>query len=649
MQNDSLDQLSNYIKILSVDAIEKANSGHPGMPMGFAQVMTNLVFNFLKFNPNDPKWPNRDRLVLSAGHGSMLLYSFFYLTGYKNFTLEDIKNFRQLNSKAAGHPESHLYEAIETTTGPLGQGIANAVGMAIAEKKLKAKLGSEICDYKIYVIVGDGCLMEGIAYEAMSLAGHLKLDNLVILFDDNNITIDGKTSLSVSEDHLKKFTAMGFATKAADGHNQEDIFDALSWANKQKSPCFIAFKTVIAKGSKTKENSSKAHGSPLGVDEISYFKNNINYPDQAFTIKDELLSAWRNAWQRNQQDYNKWYELYHNLDIQQKNYLVGKTIEFPKIDLAYDEAEATRVSSGKIISQLLKYNDKMIIGSADLAGSNNLINPNNLTISHNDFSGNFINYGIREHAMAGIMNGLSLSGFTPFGGSFLVFSDYMRPAIRLSALMQLQIIYIMTHDSIGVGEDGPTHQPIEHLASFRAMPGINLFRPADFIETQECYNIALETHMPAIFALSRQKTPQIRKCSEKNLSKQGGYIISQEHDKRNLQVTIFASGTEVDIALQVQDVLQTDNISVRVCSVPSMCILLNQSSDYINYLRGNAQIIVAIEAATEFGWHKIIGSQGVFFGVNQFGASAPSSELYKLFNLTKGHIADKIRQLLSAS
>lgn len=646
MQNYSLNELSNYIKILSVDAIEKANSGHPGMPMGFAQIFTNLVFNFLKFNPNDPKWPNRDRLILSAGHGSMLLYSFFYLTGYKDFSLEDIKNFRNLNSKAAGHPESHLYEGIETTTGPLGQGIANAIGMAIAEKKLKANMGSQICDYKIYVIAGDGCLMEGVAYEAMSLAGHLGLNNLVVLFDDNNITIDGTTSLSISEDHLQKFAAMGFATRAADGHNQEKISEALSWAQQQTAPCFIAFKTIIAKGSKTKENSSKAHGSPLGSEEIRHFKNSINYPNQEFAITDKLLSIWRNAWKRNQQYYEDWQKLYNVLNIEKKNYLCDKAIKFPYIGSSTEKPEATRVSSGKIIEQLLACNDKIIIGSADLAGSNNLVNPHNITISKHDFSGNFINYGIREHAMAAIMNGLSLSGFTPFGGTFFVFSDYMRPAIRLAALMGLQVIYVMTHDSIGVGEDGPTHQPIEHLASFRAMPGLNLFRPADFIETKECYEIALETKAPAIFALSRQNTPQLRKTTTKNLSRKGGYIISKEHNEQNLQITIFATGTEVDIALQVQNILQAENISIRVCSVPSMCILLKQPHDYIQSLKGNANKIVAIEAGVEFGWHKVIGESGVFFGMHQFGASAPSGELYKFFNLTKEHIAQQLSKLI---
>lgn len=646
MQNYSLNELSNYIKILSIDAIEKANSGHPGMPMGFAQILTNLAFNFLKFNPNEPKWPNRDRLILSAGHGSMLLYAFFYLTGYKDFTLEDIKNFRTLNSKAAGHPESHLYQGIETTTGPLGQGIANAVGMAIAEKKLKAAMGSKICDYKIYVIAGDGCLMEGVAYEAMSLAGHLGLNNLVILFDDNNITIDGATSLSVSEDHLKKFAAMGFAVKSADGHNQDEISEALSWAQKQSMPCFIAFKTIIAKGSKTKENSSKAHGSPLGREDIRHFKNSINYPDQEFAITDELLSIWRGAWKRNQQNYDDWHKVYNHLNTEQKKYLAPKLVKFPHISLTSELPEATRVSSGKIIEQLLAYNDKIIVGSADLAGSNNLVNPHNVTISKDNFSGNFINYGIREHAMAAIMNGLALSDFTPFGGTFFVFSDYMRPAIRLAALMKLQVIYVMTHDSIGVGEDGPTHQPIEHLASFRAMPGLNLFRPADFTETKECYEIALGTKMPSIFALSRQNTPQLRKTTTENLSSKGGYIISREYDEQNLQITIFASGTEVDIAMQVQNILKAENISVRICSVPSMCILLQQPHDYIKSLKGNAKQIIAIEAGVEFGWHKIIGDKGMFFGMNQFGASAPATELYKFFHLTKDYIAEQLRHTL---
>ncbi len=669
-QNHSLKDLSNSIKILSADAVEVAKSGHPGMPLGFSDILTCLTFEFLRFNPQDPKWFNRDRLVLSAGHGSMLLYSFFYLAGYKNFTLDDIKNFRKLNSKAAGHPEHELFEAIETTTGPLGQGLANAVGMAISEKKYKAKLGSDICDHKIYSIVGDGCLMEGVAYEAASLAGHLNLNNLIILFDDNNITIDGNTNLSVSENHLQKFQSMGFHTESIDGHDYDQIRRALSCAQNSDRPSFIACKTLIGKGANKKEGSEKSHGAPLGEDELNYLKNNMNCSQEQFVIDPEIKKKWEQAWERNESAYNQWIENFNALKLTEKNYL-----NFPsKINLAkpdpLEKAEATRASSGRIVESLMNLSDKIICGSADLAGSNNLNNTECKPISSDDFSGNFIYYGVREHAMAAIMNGLTLSGFRALGGTFFVFSDYMRPSIRLAALMKLPVIYVMTHDSIGVGEDGPTHQPVEHLASFRAMPNINVFRPIDLTETYECYKIALaNTETPSIMVLSRQSLPQIRqlnkgnlpeenlsdgnlfdgdlsegKSSERNLSLRGGYIISEANNTDNIDVTIFATGSEVSLAIEVQKELQNNinNKSVRICSVPSMDLLCKQGEDYLLEIKGNAKLTVAIEAATAFGWHKIIGCDGLFFGMDQFGASAPATELYKNFGLTKEDITDSI-------
>ncbi|HJK86579.1 MAG TPA: transketolase [Candidatus Megaira endosymbiont of Nemacystus decipiens] len=648
MQNDSLDQLSDCIKILTIDAVESAKSGHPGMPMGFAQVMTNLVFNFLKYNPNDPKWFNRDRLVLSAGHGSMLLYSFFYLAGYKGFSLEDIQQFRQLGSKAAGHPENHIYNAIETTTGPLGQGLGNAVGMAIAEKKLKNTLGNKICNYKIYAIAGDGCLMEGVSYEALSLAGHLSLDNLIILFDDNNITIDGTTSLCTSEDHLLKFQSMGFSTMSVDGHDQNKITEALRWAQSNKKPSFIAFKTLIGKGSKSMENSSKAHGAPLGVEDIQDLKKRLGYELENFSIKQNLLDKWKGSWVRNKTSYDSWNEAYNKLAPSKKDYINNDVIRYSS-DNSFKQAdpEATRVSSGKIISKIMKNNEKIIIGSADLAGSNGLKNDHVKNISRNDFSGNFINYGVREHAMAAIMNGLALSSFTPIGGTFFVFSDYMRPAIRLAAMMNLSVIYVMTHDSIGVGEDGPTHQPIEHLASFRAMPNINVFRPCDFIETSQCYDHAIKAKKPAIFALSRQATAQITRNNDSDLSMKGGYIISKERKQNeNLDVTIFATGTEVSIAIKVQSILENQNISVRVCSVPCMDILLAQGKSYLKALQGNAKHLCAIEAASSFGWDRLITENGIFFGVNQFGTSAPAKNIYQKFALTAENISNKIHRIL---
>jgi transketolase len=658
-QNLSLQKLSNCIKVLSADAVEKANSGHPGMPLGFSQVMTSLIVEFLKFNPHDPKWFNRDRLVLSAGHGSMLLYSFFYLAGYKNFSINDVKNFRQLHSKAAGHPERHLFEAIETTTGPLGQGFAASVGMAIAEKKYQTELGTEICDHKIYAIVGDGCLMEGVSYEAASLAGHLKLNNLIVLFDDNGITIDGRTDLAVSENHVQKFQAFGFNAVSIDGNDCDQIRAALKEAQNSDKPSFIACKTTIGKGSLSKENSEKSHGSPLGKEEISHLKQHLGFKDEPFYIDPELKTQWEEVWKKSENEYNLWQDNFRKLSDTKKSYITsGEELKIPDLSAGIG-AEATRVSSGKIIEALMSKNKKIICGSADLAGSNNLKNSSYKAISAKDFSGNFIHYGVRENAMSAIMNGLALSGFIPVGGTFFVFSDYMRPSIRLSALMNLQVIYVMTHDSIGVGEDGPTHQPIEHLASLRAMPNIDIFRPADFTETKECYELALANKdRPSMIVLSRQSLPQIRKNSEENLTVKGGYIISEASDPNNIDVTIFASGSEVNLALEVQKHLQKSNsvkkpqfpsdieFSVRVCSVPSTDLLYRQPKEYLQKLQGKTHLLVAIEAASSFGWTKIIGRDGLFFGIDEFGASAPAEDLFRHFGLSAQKISEEISEKL---
>ena len=645
-QNYSFIQLSDCIKILSADAVQAANSGHPGLPLGFSDVMTCLAFKFLRFNPHDAKWFNRDRLILSAGHGSMLLYSFFYLTGYKNFDLEDIKNFRQLGSRAAGHPENFLFDGIETSTGPLGQGLANAVGMAIAAKKYQAKLGKNICDHKIYVIVGDGCLMEGISYEALSLAGHLKLDNLIVLFDDNNISIDGKTDLCVSENHLMKMNAFGFNAISADGHDSEQICSALEKAQNAKAPSFIAFKTKIGKGAKTKEGSEKSHGSPLGTEEIKYLKSNISYAGDAFYIPDDVKEIWENAWKRCENDYNNWHKEFALLSLAERKYLDRPIINFARDLASGNDSEATRVSSGKIVEHLMQDSDKIIVGSADLAASNGLMNSNCNPIVSNDFSGNFLYYGVREHAMAGIMNGLALSNFLPLGGTFFVFADYMRPAIRLAALMSLPVIYVMTHDSIGVGEDGPTHQPIEHLASFRAMPNINLFRPADFRETKECYELALKsTNKPSMLVLSRQNLPQLAFAQADPACDKGGYIISESSNAGKIDFTIFSSGSEVSLAIDVQKILANEGCSVRVCSVPCFNILLAQGRNYLNELKGNARHIVAIEAACSFGWASIIGEDGIFFGIEMFGTSAPAADIFNKFGLRADIIAKKLMDM----
>lgn len=647
-QNYSLQNLSNCIKTLSADAVEKAKSGHPGMPLGFSDVMTCLAFKFLKFNPNDPKWFNRDRLVLSAGHGSMLLYSFFYLAGYKDFTLDDIKNFRQLGAKAAGHPEYELFDGIETTTGPLGQGLANSVGMAIAEKKYADKLGADVCNHKIYTIVGDGCLMEGVAYEAASLAGHLRLNNLIVLFDDNGISIDGKTDLSVTENHLQKFEAMGFNTISVDGHDYDQICSALEVAQSSDKPSFISFKTMIGKGAKNKENSEKSHGAPLGAEEIDYLKSNMGFDSSDFELPDDLKASWGKVWERNIEAYEKWQKTFGALDDSTKKYLNESKVGFPKNIFTPEAPEATRVSSGKIVEALMKSNEKVICGSADLAGSNGLKNSECKIITANDFSGNFICYGVREHAMAAIMNGLALSGFAPIGGTFFVFSDYMRPAMRLSALMGLPVTYVMTHDSIGVGEDGPTHQPVEHLAAFRAMPNINVFRPADFIEVKECYKIAAQNiETPSMMVLSRQALPQIRDDDDlDNLSVKGGYVMSEASDATNIDVTIFATGSEVSLAMDVQKMLGNQGKSVQVCSVPCFELLMEQGEDYRAKLCGGAKQLVAIEAAMSFGWHALIGNDGLFFGMDGFGASAPAKDLYKSFGLSVDTISDAIAKKL---
>lgn len=659
--NYSYIDLSNSIRIIAADAIERANSGHPGMPLGMADVMTVLAVDFLQFNPSDPKWPNRDRLILSAGHGSMLLYAFYYLTGYRNFTLNDVRNFRQLNSKAPGHPEYGAYEAIETTTGPLGQGLANAVGMAIAEKKYKEKLGPELIDYKIYCIVGDGCLMEGISYEAASLAGHLGLNNLVVLFDDNRISIDGRTKLAVSENHLDKFISLGWNVSSIDGHDFDQINAALLKAQNSNRPSFISCRTLIGKGCKTKVDSELCHGAPLGKNEVSSLKEKLGFAQQEFDIPLQLLEIWRHAWMRNKENYDSWQSI-------GSNFVPEQVFDFSISDFEISgKPESTRVSSGKFIEKLLETNqqnfsiaDKMVFGSADLSLSNNIKNKESAVISKNDFRGNFIHYGVREHAMAGIMNGLAISGFLPVGGTFFVFSDYMKPAIRLAAMMKLQVIYVMTHDSIGVGEDGPTHQPVEHLAAMRAAPNLLVLRPADALETRECWQIALEHKTgPSMLVLTRQNVPQLRKDLEihsynssdeinedrMNLSSKGAYVISpfdtNSQIANDYALTIFASGSELSIALEVADILNHNNMVTRVVSIPSFELFFKQDPEYIKSLT-NSPLKVAIEAGSSFGWHKIIGENGLFFGVEEFGLSAPSEQLYKYFGLDTKTIAEVI-------
>lgn len=640
--------LSNCIRVLAAEAVEKARSGHPGMPLGMADCMTVLAKDFLRFHPHNPKWPGRDRLVLSAGHGSMLLYAFYYLAGYRNFTLDDIKNFRQLGAKTPGHPEYGIYEAVETTTGPLGQGLAASVGMAIAGMKYMAHLGKEIAGYKVYCIVGDGCLMEGISYEAASLAGHLGLNNLIVLFDDNQISIDGRTDLSVSEDHLAGFRALGWQAEGVDGHDFQQIKMALERAGSASGPYFIALRTNIAKGARLKEGSEEAHGAPLGSEEIAHLKENTGFVGEPFWLPDNLISVWREMWRRNEGYYNDWETNFSSLKEEQKSYLTSDNL--PKIDFCKqielsEKAEATRASSGKMVRMLIEGYDKVICGSADLSISTNIKSANSRVINREDFSGNYLHYGVREHAMAAIMNGLALSGFLPVGGTFFVFSDYMKPAIRLAALMHRQVIYLMTHDSIGVGEDGPTHQPVEHLAAVRSIPNLLVLRPADVVETAECWQLALEnTTGPSMLVLTRQNVPQIRRVAPaENPCARGAYLVRGGLEDSDL--LIFASGSEVSLALEVARLIE-GSISSAVVSVPSFELFFKQSPEYISRLLDNNKRKIAIEAGSSFGWHRIIGREGLFFGLDAFGISAPGAEVYKHFGLTAENIAEKILNLI---
>jgi transketolase len=629
--------MANAVRFLSIKAVEKANSGHPGMPMGMADVATILFAEFLKFDPMNSAWENRDRFILSAGHGSMLLYSILYLTGYEDISLDDIKNFRQLGSKTAGHPEYGFLGGIETTTGPLGQGLANAVGMAIAERMQAERLGHDKIDHYTYAVVGDGCLMEGISQEAISLAGHLKLNKLIVLFDDNKISIDGPTSLTISEDTMARFKAAGWNTIAIDGHKYSQIREALKQAKKSDKPTLIACDTVIGFGSPNKGGTEHCHGSALGAEEILLIKETLNWPYQPFEIPNDILKMWRslgqNSLTRGKLEIIK-QELPKNWDKSLQELKMKFISNQPKI--------STRKASGMALESLAIDVPAMIGGSADLSGSNNTKPKDFRAINRDDFSGRYIYYGVREHAMCAIMNGLSLyNRFIPYGGTFLVFSDYCRPAIRLACLMKLQVFYIMTHDSIGLGEDGPTHQPVEQLSSLRAIPNLYVFRPACSVEVTECYEIAMQmNNSPSLFSLTRQDLSTLRNDANENLCKRGAYIISEY--KYELKVTIFATGSEVEIALQAQLVLHDLNIGTRVVSMPCLELFDEQTLEYQSMILDNSSIKVAVEAGIKLGWEKYIGRDGIFIGMNGFGASAPAEDLYKYFGITKEDIIEKI-------
>ena len=643
--------LSNAIRFLSIDAVEKANSGHPGMPMGMADVATVLFKNFLNFNPNNPNWLNRDRFVLSAGHGSMLLYSLLYLTGYRSISLKDIKNFRQLNSICAGHPEFHPGSGIETTTGPLGQGVANAVGFAVAEEVLRERFGPKIFNHKTYVLAGDGCLMEGISHEALSLAGHLGLKNLVMLFDNNSISIDGPTSLAVSDNYKKRFNSYGWEYIEIDGHNEKKIFNALKKVQRAKKPTVISCITKIGFGSPNKSGSEKAHGSPLGENEVKLVRKKLNWLHEPFIIPKKIMEEWRRIGSAGKIKEDKWRKIYNKkkkqIDKIFSSNFSGIFKKEKQSAIKSSETLATRKSSEKILTALNEKKNMIIGGSADLAGSNNTKTKNHKPISKNNFKGNYIHYGVREHAMCGIMNGLSLhSKLIPYGGTFLIFSDYCKPAIRLSALMKLNVVYVMTHDSIGLGEDGPTHQPIEQLTGLRSIPNLNVFRPADTTETIECWELALKNlDTPSVLALSRQNLSPIRKVYEsQNKCSLGAYEIYRSKDKVDL--TIFASGSEVNLALDVSHKLATENTYSKVISVPCQEIFFKQSKDYKNNILNETNYKISIEAGRSDTWSKFVGEKGLSFGVEDFGKSAPYKEIFKDFKLTANEISNKTKDII---
>ena len=643
--------LSNAIRFLSIDAVEKAKSGHPGMPMGMADVVTVLFKYYLKFSSRNPNWINRDRFILSAGHGSMLLYSLLYLTGYKSISIDDIKNFRQLNSICAGHPEYIPNSGIETTTGPLGQGIANAVGLALGEEILKSKIGKNILNHKTYVVAGDGCLMEGISHEALSLAGHLKLKNLIMFFDNNSISIDGPTSLAVSDNYKKRFESYGWDYIQIDGHNEKQIFKAIKKAQKAKKPTTISCKTIIGFGSPNKSGTASTHGSPLGEDEVGLVRKKLKWKHEAFKIPDEILKEWREIGTKASKEAEKWEKKYSKkISAKISNIKISGLIKNEKQNAIKNiESIATRNSSEKILSVLTQKIPNLIGGSADLTGSNNTKTKNHKIIKSNDFKGNYIHYGVREHAMCGIMNGLALhSNLVPYGGTFLIFSDYCKPSIRLASLMKIRVIYVMTHDSIGLGEDGPTHQPIEQLSSLRSIPNLNVFRPADTTETFECWQLALESlNSPSVLALTRQKLDPVRKeFSKENKSAYGAYEISRTN--KEIELTILATGSEVNLACEVSHKLATENTHSKVISVPCQKLFDKQSSDYKAEILNETKFKISIEAATTDYWKKYIGENGLSFGIDNFGKSAPYKKIYEYFNLTSNYIAKKAKKMINS-
>jgi transketolase len=651
--------LANAIRFLSIDGVQKANSGHPGLPMGMADVATVLFKYYLRFNPKNPSWFNRDRFILSAGHGSMLLYSLLYLTGYKSISISDIKNFRKLNSICAGHPEYEKNTGIETTTGPLGQGLSNAVGMAIAEEIMKKKFGSNLVNHKTYVIAGDGDFMEGISHEAMSLAGHLKLKNLIVFFDNNKISIDGPTSLTVSDNYKKRFESYGWSFQEVSGHNEKEISKAIKKSLSSKKPTLISCKTIIGYGSPNKSGKSSAHGAALGEAEVELVRKKLKWKYKPFDIPKEILDEWKKIGEKGILQEKKWNVIYNKKSKKIKDELTRiindklpknfeKIIHAQKKKIFELKPDiASRQSSASVLEGITKNLPELIGGSADLSGSNNTNTKHSLIIKPSNFKGNYIHYGVREHAMAGIMNGMALhKGIIPYGGTFLVFLDYCKPSLRLSALMGLKVIYVFSHDSIGLGEDGPTHQPIEHLSHLRAIPNLNVFRPADTIETLECWELALKnSNTPSVIALSRQKLPFITETlTQKNMSSFGAYEV-KKYDS-NPEITLIASGSEVKIAIEAFNKLKDLNINSKVVSMPCQELFDKQSKDYKEKILEKSSVKISIEASGVSGWEKYIGQDGYSMGLKSFGKSAPIKDLYEHFNLNSSNVVKLANKIL---
>ncbi|ALJ10176.1 transketolase [Brevundimonas sp. DS20] len=649
--------MANAIRVLAMDGVEKAKSGHPGMPMGMADVATVLFSKFLKFDASRPDWADRDRFILSAGHGSMLIYALLHLTGYKAATKEELSNFRQWGSKTAGHPEYGHMPGVEVTTGPLGQGLATSVGFAMAERHLAAKYGEDLVDHRTWVIAGDGCLMEGVSQEAIALAGRYRLNKLTVLWDDNEITIDGKVSLSDATDQKARFKAAGWAVKAIDGHDMNAIKAALKWATRQDKPTLIACKTKIGKGAATMEGSHKTHGAALGAAEIAATRLGLAWDHEPFEMPQTIADAWAKVGRRGAKDRKKW-EARLAASPQAADFTRAMKGDLP--EGAFDAlnakiaelietqpAQATRQSSGAALDQVFGAIPELVGGSADLTGSNNTFVKGTPILDAPNYEGRYVNWGIREFGMAAAMNGLALhGGIIPYGGTFMVFSDYSRPAIRLGALMGVRAIHVLTHDSIGLGEDGPTHQPVEHLAALRAIPNLNVFRPADTVEAMECWQIALQSKTtPSAMALSRQKTPAVRTvAATENLSARGAYEIKAASGEA--RATLFGTGTELALALKAAETLEAEGVPTRVVSVPCFELFEQQDAAYRASVIGRGTVRVAVEAAIKQGWERFIGEDGAFIGMTGFGASAPAEVLYDKFGVTADAVVAAVKARL---